>query len=133
MPYYVKKPVVVEARQYTGQRDFPRGVCFCGRPEPAHVHEASGVVLVNVGDWVVRSSAGYDVVSRDAFAATYERADGRPITLLPVDHPGCADPACCACGCRECGGAWEQLGRPLPVSCFRHGAPSSRRPHEACQ
>ena len=77
---YSKKPVVVEAEQYTGQNR-PEGVCFgecrsknlwLGDAVP-HIHTLEGDHTVSVGDYVITGVKGEHYPCKpDIFEMTYE-------------------------------------------------------------
>lgn len=70
-----KKPVVIDAEQYSRDRDMPNGVCLCIRHEGPHTHTLEGVMTVSEGDWIIRGVKGeYYPCKPDIFAATYEEA-----------------------------------------------------------
>ncbi len=81
---YRKKPVVIEAEQYTEYGKLVRGMCnsiscfsHFGNDQP-HVHtiHAGQIVNLEVGDWVIPEPDGehFYPVKPDIFAATYEPA-----------------------------------------------------------
>ena len=84
MPKFRKKPVVIEAVQYTEQmrRDgnLPEGVHICpwpGRGDEATIHTLEGEHIVCPGDWVITGVQGERYpVKPDIFAATYELLSG---------------------------------------------------------
>lgn len=90
MPQFRKKPVVIEAVQFThdmamGNANLPVGVkfgarsCHPGRNE-LHSHNhyietLEGKMRVEVGDWVITGIAGENYPCKpDIFEATYEAA-----------------------------------------------------------
>jgi hypothetical protein len=87
---YRKKPVVIEAIQYTG-RNVAEAIQFTGRNAadigswasvadwedflgpPLTIHTLEGNMTANVGDWIIRGVAGEIYPCRsDIFQATYE-------------------------------------------------------------
>lgn len=59
--------------------------------------------------------SGLDVVVTNE--ADLESSSGRDHKhLVPPPHPGCGHPARCPCECRGCKRAWEEAGRPSPLS-----------------
>lgn len=80
-----KKPVVVEAEQYTAYGKLVKGMCnsqscyVSGNTKP-HVHTIHGGQIVNldVGDWIIPEPDGkhYYPVKPDIFAETYEIVGG---------------------------------------------------------
>lgn len=74
MAQYRKKPVVIEAEQYNGQRDFPKGMCFCGNPQFPHVHTLEGSMRVDHSDWIITGVQGEHYPCKDEiFKKTYEK------------------------------------------------------------
>jgi len=84
MGYYRKKPIVIEAEQFNGDRaSDPRGVWR--RPEddsPYVVTIHNQRCYVEPGDWIVPEPDGvhFYPVKPDVFAATYEPAEDLAIT-----------------------------------------------------
>lgn len=74
---YRKKPVVIEAAQFdANSRAFPEGVCYCGKPEGAHVHTLEGPLAVSHGDWIIKGVKGeFYPCKPDIFEVTYEPAE----------------------------------------------------------
>lgn len=77
-----KKPVVIEAVQYSG-RNAEECCKFMGTalPEtdasqvgcPMHIHTLEGTMLASPGDWIIRGVKGECYPCKpDIFAATYE-------------------------------------------------------------
>jgi hypothetical protein len=78
-----KKPVVIDAVQFTG-RNFVELAAFCGRelqsaasseaPEAAlEIPTREGTMRASVGDWIIRGVQGeYYPCKPEIFAATYE-------------------------------------------------------------
>lgn len=86
MPMFRKKPVVIEARQFTGEFDSDLIVSWLGLPETAFVRldglaklcipTLEGHLNASAGDWIVKGTQGeHWPVRADIFAATYEPAD----------------------------------------------------------
>ncbi len=89
MPFFRKKPVVIEARQFAGEwEDWI--VSWMGYPETAFVrlhetdasknklsiHTLAGVMEASAGDWIIRGVRGELYPCKpEIFAATYEAAD----------------------------------------------------------
>lgn len=81
MPKFRKKPVVIEAWQYSATATIPRGVChgllYCdsddARPHLHTMHDNQRVDLVD-GDWIIPEPDGvhFYPCKPDVFAATYE-------------------------------------------------------------
>jgi hypothetical protein len=86
MPRFRKKPVVIEARQYTAEscRDICRwadldapgeggheeGICGV---EPLAINTLEGMMEAQPGDWIIRGIRGeFYPCKPDVFAATYE-------------------------------------------------------------
>lgn len=81
MGKYRKKPIVVEAVQFTGAH--VRGICvrtdcYLDDSDKIHVHTIHNNQRVNVekGDWIIPEPDGvhFYPVKPDIFAATYEEA-----------------------------------------------------------
>jgi len=85
MPKYQKKPIVVEAVQWTGYNDNqltafivgaevpPDAPRPLGWPKPFYVQTLEGVMKANPGDWVIRGIKGEIYPCKaDIFSATYE-------------------------------------------------------------
>lgn len=93
--YYRKKPTVIEAQRWTGQKIEGKGdggpfsgLCFAefhpsagneraDVPSVPHLHTPSGIAPVRNGDWVARQKLptgawDYWPIGHDVFAATYE-------------------------------------------------------------
>lgn len=77
---YRKKPVVIEAIQFTGD---PFPVMQWAKPEARfevvgesiHIVTLEGVMRADKGDWIIRGVQGeYYPCKPDIFEATYERA-----------------------------------------------------------
>jgi hypothetical protein len=81
MPKFKKKPVIIEAEQYTEYGKIIKGMCnsqscyTSGNDEP-HVHtiHAHQVVNLEVGDWIIPEPDGehFLTVKNDIFIETYE-------------------------------------------------------------
>ena len=81
-----KRPVVVEAEQFTDEAPNPFGVvqfgCSCEDNEcPFYRHHwvttLEGRLQANYGDWIVKGIKGeYYPVRDDIFQATYEKVNG---------------------------------------------------------
>jgi hypothetical protein len=79
-----KKPVVIDAVQWSGDRAVPGlpGICFCEvtsgtAREPylvgPHIHTIEGPLHVTPGDWIITGVRGERYPCKpDIFAATYE-------------------------------------------------------------
>jgi len=84
-----KKPVVIEARQFTGEFDSDLIVAWMGLPktafvqiegEPPHlcITTLEGVMQANVGDWIIKGVKGeFYPCKPDIFEATYEPLEGK--------------------------------------------------------
>jgi hypothetical protein len=77
-----KKPVVIEAVQYTGNDgDNPAAnqLCYCSAypaEKAPHIHTLEGVMYVSAGDWIITGVKGERYPCKpDIFEATYERVD----------------------------------------------------------
>lgn len=81
---YRKKPIIIDAEQFTGNRPFPKGVCDCGlllkgiqggcQPHVHTIHDNQRVDL-QPGDWIIPESDGvhFYPCKPDVFEATYEK------------------------------------------------------------
>lgn len=88
MAQFRKKPVVIEAVQYTGEtvrvEDVPLWLIEAmfdrtvrvpkdDAVKELHIHTLEGVMTVSVGDWIIRGVKGELYPCKpDIFAATYE-------------------------------------------------------------
>jgi hypothetical protein len=84
MPKFRKKPVVIEAEQYTEYGKLVKGMCnstscFVAGNNKPHVHTIHNNQIVNleVGDYVIPEPDGehYYAVKPDIFEKTYELVD----------------------------------------------------------
>jgi hypothetical protein len=75
MPYYRKKPVVIEARQLTSENHLNVAAwsnAIAGS-DCLHIDTLEGVMTAHLGDWIIRGVQGeYYPCKPDIFAATYE-------------------------------------------------------------
>lgn len=80
---YRKKPVVVEAVQFTGRND-AQIAAFVGslgrdpkeRQPSWFIHTLEGEMRASVGDWIIKGVKGeFYPVRDDIFAATYEKVE----------------------------------------------------------
>ena len=84
MPKFRKRPVIIEAEQYHGQRI--KGVCKCNGERPIctnplpHIHtiHKGQIVYLEPGDWIIPEPDGehYYPCKPDIFRATYEEVHG---------------------------------------------------------
>jgi hypothetical protein len=84
MPKFRKKPVVIEAVQWSGDvlpifNAFPEGpftlAFFNGRPV-LHIHTLEGTMSASVDDWIICGVKGeFYPCKPDIFHATYEPAE----------------------------------------------------------
>lgn len=82
MARFRKKPVVIEAIQYTG-RNLEEIVLWSKAPEiieeftgGLEIHTLEGVMRADVGDWIIRGVKGeFYPCKPDIFAATYDAID----------------------------------------------------------
>lgn len=78
MPKFRKKPVVIEAEQFTKKQPLPfaeQRVCLLG-PEGWYVETMEGPLHISENDWIIRGVQGEHYPCKpDIFAATYEPAD----------------------------------------------------------
>ena len=75
MAKYRKKPVVIEAEQYLLSGERIDGVCYelCSQLGKAHIHTLEGIMVVNIGDWVITGVKGEKYPCKpDIFEQTYE-------------------------------------------------------------
>lgn len=82
MSEFRKKPVVIEAMQFTAEScaevcDFigieHHEVGRCGLDSPLEVHTLEGVMRASVGDWIIKGVSGeFYPCKPDIFEATYE-------------------------------------------------------------
>jgi hypothetical protein len=83
MGKYRKKPIVVEAVQWSGNnieevRDFASSQSLPVTFEPGRVYieTLEGVMAADIGDWIIRGVRGELYPCKpDIFAATYEEGD----------------------------------------------------------
>ena len=85
MAMYRKRPVVVEAHQFTkfflrdAPKHFTEKVCFGNCRDKDHIHTLEGAMDLTPGDWLIRGVAGeFYPCKPDIFAATYEDAETTP-------------------------------------------------------
>lgn len=74
MAKYRRKPVVVEAVQYTEHGQQVEGICDgrCNLITP-HIHTLEGTMMVSLGDWIVIGIEGEVYPCKPSiFAKTYE-------------------------------------------------------------
>lgn len=95
MPRFRKKPVVVEAEQFTSTYPDPPGVCRgeCVRQDLSgapHVHTLEGTsYTLEPWDWIIRGVRGeYYPCKPDVFDATYEECRDVPATAPDPDPSG---------------------------------------------
>lgn len=77
-----KKPVVIDAMQWTGNnaselQEFARGGEFSWNPikAEAYIHTLEGVMTTRPGDWIIKGVKGeFYPCKPDIFEATYEAA-----------------------------------------------------------
>ncbi len=87
MPFFRKRPVVIEAMQYTGNRNSALSVVDWARGHGADigigfggnhliVTTIEGEMRANSGDWIIKGIKGeFYPCAADIFAATYETVD----------------------------------------------------------
>ncbi len=84
MRKYRKKPVVIEAEQYSEYGKLVKGMCnsqscFVRVNNKPHVHTIHGnqIVELEVGDWIIPEPDGerYYPCKPDIFEATYEKVE----------------------------------------------------------
>ena len=82
MAKYRKKPVVIDAFQWTGNRDAMRGIHRDIHPDPDDpqallIRTMEGVMRASLGDWIIVGVNGEAYPCKpDIFEKTYERAGG---------------------------------------------------------
>lgn len=89
MPKFRKKPVVIEAVQYTGQNAHeiarfaePTRTAFAGPGGSAFIETLEGRMEASVGDWIIQGIQGeFYPCKPDIFEATYDSVE-------PVEVPG---------------------------------------------
>ena len=89
-----KKPVIIEAEQFTAVQPWPAGVCDCfndvAHPGP-HIHSLEGVMDVSQRDWVITGVKGERYPCKpDVFKCTYERVisvEEAVANILPREEP----------------------------------------------
>ena len=84
MAFYRKKPVVIEAHQFTGESPdgngdrimawaYPRAAC---RDEYLEIRTLEGIMIAKKGDWIIRGVEGEYYPCKDSiFRKTYEPND----------------------------------------------------------
>ena len=80
MAKYRKKPIVIEAVQFTGEtKTDPSGICRCNEVALGgfpHIHTLEGTMNLNHGDWIIRGVKGeYYPCKPDIFEQTYEKVE----------------------------------------------------------
>jgi hypothetical protein len=97
MPFFRKKPVVIEARQFDGSvnsavelRDWIGDQCFTldqlGTPFALVIRTLEGDHRADAGDWIIRGVKGeFYPIKADIFASTYEAAV--KIKLVSAERP----------------------------------------------
>ncbi|HEY4037786.1 MAG TPA: hypothetical protein VGM15_03110 [Burkholderiaceae bacterium] len=90
MPKFRKKPIVIEAMQFTGQTASACAIVHWALSEPVNrikiMHDGTswieiqtpeGTMRADAGDWIIRGVKGeYYPCKPDIFAATYEPVEG---------------------------------------------------------
>lgn len=81
MPMFTKKPVTIEARQFTGGRGHKALADWCGATVILDGLRVDGLVIptlegdhfANIGDWIIKGVKGeFYPCKPDIFEATYE-------------------------------------------------------------
>jgi hypothetical protein len=94
---YRKKPVVIEAVQWTGDNGAemhtfcPSAMATAAKNSPIYIPTLEGEMTAQVGDWIIRGVKGeYYPCKPDIFAATYEAApeSNAGTELPPPDSDG---------------------------------------------
>ena len=93
MARYRKKPIVIEAEQYSAYGCLAKGMCnsqsccVVGNNQP-HVHTIHNgqMVLLEVKDWIIPEPDGihFYPCKPDIFEATYEKVDTPAATFPPM-------------------------------------------------
>lgn len=87
MSKYRKKPVVIEAIQWTGSNGEAMaefiGDCGANLDDPLHprlvISTFEGDMTADAGDWIIRGVKGeFYPVKPDIFSATYEKVEDAP-------------------------------------------------------
>ncbi len=108
MPFFRKKPVVIEARRFDleasqeGLKDsryiytplerwcggLIRGVCLPPEARVLEIQRLEGTMEASVGDWIVKGIKGeFYPVKPDIFAALYDEEPAVPPVENPADDP----------------------------------------------
>lgn len=79
MPFFTKKPVTIEARQYVNEGMAAEAVAnWCGGDQTDDgciIHTLEGDHLAEYGDWIIRGVKGeFYPCKPDIFAMTYDEA-----------------------------------------------------------
>jgi hypothetical protein len=84
MPFFKKKPVIIEAEQYTGENEHE--IILWGGPDcvPAKGHmiiqTLEGNHIASPGDWIIRGVKGELYPCKpDIFELTYDSTDENPL------------------------------------------------------
>lgn len=83
MPYYRKKPIPIEARQYTGDnflelQDWSHDLAALSdyNEDAVCVHTLEGPMWFNEGDYIIKGVRGeFYPCQKDIFEETYEKVD----------------------------------------------------------
>lgn len=81
MPLFRKRPVVIEAVQFTGENfqqieHFTRGDTEVSQAGEMTIETLEGTFHISTGDWVIRGVRGEHYPCKpDIFSQTYETAD----------------------------------------------------------
>ena len=91
MPYFRKKPVVIEARPFTEltAREIEQWcveagtdaflVLVYGMDQPhLRIRSPGGMLTADLGDWVIRDGGAFSPMKPDLFAATYDEVVEAP-------------------------------------------------------
>lgn len=95
MPYYRKKPIPVEARQYTGDnflelQDWSSDHVELSdyRDDAICVYTPEGLLWFNEGDYVIKGARGeFYPCQKDIFEETYEEVDKRHSSIIVQPTP----------------------------------------------
>lgn len=95
MPYYRKKPILVEARQYTGDnflelQDWSADHVELSdyRDDAICVYTPEGLLWFDEGDYVIKGARGeFYPCQKDIFEETYEEVDKRHSSIIVQPTP----------------------------------------------
>lgn len=104
MRKFRKKPVVIEAVQYTGdnleqiEKETNGGAAYAGATQTLIVTTLEGQMRADVGDWIIRGVKGeFYPCKPDIFALTYEREPDAQGVMSQEERDIYTDD-----GCKDC-------------------------------